>query len=246
MQPERALSPGGAATRLERARALLGHLEAGNDAEAERLLDEWAGVRESELFRELGKLTRDLHEALNAFRLDARLADIAAVDIPDAKDRLRYVITMTEQSASRTLGAIETCRPLCDELRARGDALARDWQRFLRREMQAAEFRELTRRLAEFLPWVVEGAGRMKGDLSEVLMAQGFQDLTGQIIKRVIALVEEVERNLVNLIRLTGSKSGDAQAKAGALEGPQVPGRQSADAVSGQDEVDELLSSLGF
>lgn len=246
MKPESAYPPAGEQSRLDRARALVGHLEAGNQSEAERILDEWARVRESELFQELGRLTRDLHEALNAFRLDARLADIAAVDIPDAKDRLKYVITMTEQSASRTLGAIETCRPLCDELRERAGKLEGDWQRFLRRDMEAAEFRDLTRRLAEFLPWVVAGAARMKSDLSDVLMAQGFQDLTGQIIKRVIALVEEVERNLVNLIRLTGPRQGEAPAQPGALEGPQVPGRQSPDAVSGQDEVDTLLSSLGF
>lgn len=249
MQPERIAAGGADAARLAQARALVTHLEAGDESGANRILDDWTKLRESELFHELGKLTRDLHEALNAFRFDARLSNLANVDIPDAKERLNYVISMTEQSASRTLGAVEEGNPLCEEMQNRAAALAGDWQRFLGREMQAQEFRVLSRRLAEFLPWIGASATKLRGNLSDVLMAQGFQDITGQIIKRVITLVEEVEQNLVNLIRLTGHKQAAPEASASStakLDGPQVPGRAGTDACTGQDEVDALLSSLGF
>jgi chemotaxis protein CheZ len=89
----------------------------------------------------------------------------------------------------------------------------------------------------------------MKTNLNDVLMAQDFQDLTGQIISRVITLVEEVEGNLVELIRLTGDrfiKPQDAPETDTAAEGPHVPGVGRTDVVADQDEVDDLLSSLGF
>jgi chemotaxis protein CheZ len=236
--------------RIAQARQLLAHLESGNAAEADRVLGEIACAHDTGLFQEVGRLTRELHEALNAFRNDTRLASLANVDIPDAKERLHYVVSMTEQAASRTLSAVEESRPVCEELRARALGLHEDWRRFLERKMDVTEFRALSARLDEFLPWAEAGAARVGGNLSEALMAQGFQDLTGQIIGRVIKLVEEVEDSLVNLVRIAGQRSGatpePAARPADALEGPQVPRLRQSDAVSGQDEVDDLLSSLGF
>jgi len=243
------VSPAAGNERLALAKDLVQTLEAGDDVKANQILDELTKLRESQLFQELGKLTRELHEALNAFRLDSRLTNLASVDIPDAKERLNYVITMTEQAASRTLSAVEESRPLCSELMSWAGLLHEDWQRFMRREMEVVEFRDLCKRLMEFLSWIQGKVTRVDSNLSEVLMAQGFQDLTSQIIRRVITLVEDVEHNLVNLIRLTGQKMSPAETPAprtDTLDGPQIPGKSSPDAVSGQDEVDTLLSSLGF
>ena len=234
--------------RLALAKELVQSLEGGDGPGSGRILDELTKLRESELFQELGKLTRELHEALNAFRYDDRLNNLVSVDIPDAKERLNYVISMTEQAASRTLSAVEESRPVCGALVSRAASLQQEWQRFMRREMEAAEFRDLCKRLLEFLSWIGASVPRVDADLSEVLMAQGFQDLTGQIIRRVITLVEDVEHNLVNLVRLSGQKMSSVAPASDAekLDGPQVPGKTGADAVSGQDEVDSLLSSLGF
>ena len=237
---------------LVQARALIEHLEADNEREVDRLLDELTRVREGTLFQELGRLTRDLHEALNNFRLDTRISEITEKDIPDAKDRLNYVISMTEQAANRTLDVVEHSLPVSEQL-ARGAAvLTEDWERFQRREMEAGEFRELTPRIGAFLHQVEDDASRLRANLSEVLMAQDFQDLTGQIIRRVITLVQEVEDNLVGLIRMSGQKmlARDAVSADGGRDtvpgGPQIPGRAGPDVVSGQDAVDDLLSSLGF
>ena len=96
---------------LEQARALVSELESGNADAAEQLIDELGRVREQNLFRELGKMTRQLHDALNSFAVDSRIISMAESEIPDAKARLNHVITMTEDSANRTLAAVETrCR----------------------------------------------------------------------------------------------------------------------------------------
>ncbi|HKJ77450.1 MAG TPA: protein phosphatase CheZ [Gammaproteobacteria bacterium] len=246
---------------LEQARALVAQLEEGKEEEAARLLDELTKQREESLFTELGKLTRQLHEALNSFRVDSRIAEVAEHEFPDARERLKYVITMTEQAAGKTLDAVEGSMPLCDELEQRASGLQEEWGRFTRRELDAEGFRSLSRDVETFLGEVVDGAPRLRGSLQEVLMAQDFQDMTGQIIKRVISLVEDVEESLVELVRISGQnlmpeavkegpkKEEEEKEKAAAAgieaTGPAVPGVD-AETVSGQDEVDDLLSSLGF
>ena len=240
------------AAKLDAARQLVERLEAGDAAGADRQVDELTRIRETELFREVGQLTRELHEALKAFKTDTRLAAVAE-EIPDAQDRLTHVIDMTEQSAHRTLTAVEQSLGVVDGLSARGAELRDTWHRFRRRELSAEEFRELSRDLEQFLDRLGEEGGQLQAHLTEALMAQDYQDLTGQIIRRVINLVQEVEAGLVSLISISGRRRGEEKAApadkpviGGTLEGPQVPGRESASAVSGQDEVDDLLSSLGF
>ena len=246
---------------LEQARTLVQQLEQGKEDEASRLLDELTKQREQSLFSELGKLTRQLHEALNSFRVDSRMAEVAEREFPDARERLKYVITMTEQSAERTLDAVEGSMPLCDDLEQRAAKIKDEWDRFTRRELDAEGFRVLSRDVEAFLGEVTEGTPKLRGSLQEVLMAQDFQDMTGQIIKRVISLVEDVEGSLVELVRISGQnlmpeavqeghkKAEQDQEKAAAAGieacGPAVPGVD-AETVSGQDEVDDLLSSLGF
>lgn len=238
---------------VQRVRELSQHVESGNSEEADRILDQIAKLRESSLFQELGKLTREFHEALNSFRLDARLASFAEKEFPDARDRLRHVVKMTAQSADRSLTAAEQSMPICDALEAEASELRQLWGRFARREMSADEFRQLSGRLSGFFDSVSSDAGALRGNLNEVMMAQDFQDLTGQIIERVITLVDEMEGSLVDLIRLSGQnlrQPSEAPSKEELLKGagPVVPGVDDAAAniVSGQDEVDDLLSSLGF
>ncbi|MFZ2207361.1 MAG: protein phosphatase CheZ [Porticoccaceae bacterium] len=236
---------------LTLARNFVHEMGQGNREQAEMLLDELSRVKQTDLFREVGKLTRDLHEALNHFRMDTRLADFAVQDIPDAKERLNYVIAMTEQSANKTLGAVESALPLSEQLRDHSVVLTEQWLKFRSREMSVQEFRDFCRVLDRFFLEVSDGARTLNGYLSEVLMAQDFQDLTGQIIRRVITLVQDLEVSLVDLIRLSGPAAikrevGDKSGKVVALAGPVVPGVDHGDSVQGQDEVDALLSSLGF
>jgi chemotaxis protein CheZ len=204
-------------------------------------------------------MTRQLHDSLTSFALDSRMQSLAESDIPDAKARLNHVISMTEDSANRTLNAVDGTLPIAENLQKSSNDLIEKWDRFRNKDMNVDEFRSMSHEIDTFLGETRDSADRIHSNLSEVMMAQDFQDLTGQIIRRVITLVTEVEDNLVDLIRLSGSSEADAGrdkalSKDGVSEedlmkgvGPQVPGvGEEGGSVSGQDEVDDLLSSLGF
>jgi len=232
--------------RLMLAKQLVEHLEAGNEAEATHVSSLLTEGVESKLFLEVGRLTRELHEAINEFLLDPRINEMAQVEIPDASERLTYVITMTEKSANTTLGAVEAGLPLADDLGVKARAISEQWERFCNRELSVDDFRELSRELGGFLALTTKRSKQLHGHLTEVLMAQDFQDLTVQIIRQVITLVHDVEDKLVQLVRISGSKLPEKQKDAKKLEGPVIPGIDQGDTVSGQDDVDDLLSSLGF
>jgi chemotaxis protein CheZ len=244
---------------LELARQYVAELDAGNQQNADEVLAELTDMRESQLFQELGKLTRDFHEAINGFNSDERITTLTQDDIPDAKQRLTYVIEKTDEAANKTLNAVEIAIPVCEQLENSLNDLGAEWEKFLSREMKPQEFRQLSGSIKEFFHSSGRDLLSVKQNLNEILMAQDFQDITGQIIKKVITLVSEVESNLVELIRINGNlgvpkaansnkqeqKAATADAKS-ELEGPQIPGMESDGVVGGQDDVDELLSSLGF
>lgn len=240
------------------ARQLIKHMEAQNEEEVNRLLKELTEIRHDKLFCELGRLTRELHETLKGFQVDTRIASLAENDIPDAKKRLGHVIDMTEASALRTLTAVESSMPLSQAMGERTRHFKKSWRSFRRREMTAEQFRSLSREMDKFLEHTDGDMSQLQNNLSEILIAQETQDLSGQIIKQVIALVEDLEVSLVELIRITGGAGIDAdiedERSVNAHEttknlngsGPVIPGVEGTDVMQSQDEVDELLSSLGF
>ncbi|MBK1674880.1 chemotaxis protein CheZ [Ectothiorhodospira shaposhnikovii] len=233
---------------LDRARELVKLMESGEEEAAGRLIEEMGRMHESLLFQELGKLTRDLHEALNSFRMDSRLSELTQMDIPDAKERLNYVVAMTDQAAHRTITAVEEALPVSEALAERARTLAGDWVRFRQREMSVDEFRAVSQSLADFLGDTERDAEVLRKHLSEVLMAQDFQDLTGQVIRRVMTLVQDMEDNLVGLVRISGQRLSKPESQDPTKPGgPAVKGTSDhGDVVSNQDDVDDLLSSLGF
>ena len=214
-------------------------------------------MRDQSLYHEVGRLTRSLHEAIQNFHIDAHNAEQQAElsKMADASDRLAYVVKMTSQAANRTLDLVEESMPLSADIRTQAQTIGQEWQRFRRREMQPDEFRDLCRRLEAFLGQVEQNSGKVSANLSEILLAQDFQDLTGQVIQKVTALVREVEENLVKLVvmasnvdRITGivhEFSNSAEQAAAEGIGPQIDTARE-DVVSSQDDVDDLLSSLGF
>ena len=242
---------------LELARQCLAQLEQGNQLEADNILSELTNLRESQLFQELGKLTREFHEAINGFNADDRISTLAQADIPDARERLSYVIEKTDDAAHRTLSAIEEVLPITDALEVSAAEIRTEWDRFLKKEMTPQEFRDLSQRIKDFFDSTDDNLKGIKTNLNDILMAQDFQDITGQIIKRVITMVNEVEKSLVELVKLGSGLSPSSKpeqdevvkqksSQPGELEGPQIPGMESEDAITSQDDVDELLSSLGF
>lgn len=234
---------------IARVKDLLAALEKGDATGASEVIDDLTKVRETEIYKEMGRITRELHDAISAFGMDEQISVLAQSEIPDARQRLHHVIDMTDQAANKTLSEVEESLPICEELEKRSSELHDDWSRFTQRNMDLNEFKQLAKRMDEFFSVNTGDAGKLRTSLTNVLMAQDFQDLTSQIIKKVIKLVEEVEGNLVEIIKLTGSldKDKEVTVREDKLAGPVVPGvNDGGTTVSGQDDVDELLSSLGF
>jgi chemotaxis protein CheZ len=174
------------------------------------------------------------------------------VDMPDAAERLRYVITTTESAAHKTLTAIEEALPVSENLKSTANTLDEQWGRFLQRELTVDDFKQLSGDLSAFLKKAVKDSNELHDKMNEIMMAQGFQDITGQIIRKVIVLVQDVETRLVQLIKLAGDQQTskhDEEMKKKRMEqedGPAVPGVTQSETVNNQDDVDDLLSSLGF
>ena len=235
---------------LDLSKQLVSALENGDEANADVLLDELAGLRETQLFKEIGRLTRQLHDTMVSFSVDEKITAMTEHDIPDAKERLQYVIAMTEQAADQTLTAVENLVPISQELNSQVNVLAGKWGRFLDREMPLEEFKAMTSEITQHFKQSQDGLAQVQAGLNDILMAQGFQDITGQIIRRVIALVQDLESSMVKLISITGRKTGgkDDYHNEHDLPGPVVPGvdDKAGDVATSQVDVDDLLSSLGF
>lgn len=245
---------------LEDARQLVEFLEKGEN-EAARALLEASKIQDSmELFAEVGKLTRQLHDSLNTFNIDSRIVDLANEDIPDAQSRLNYVIETTEEAANRTMDAVESSMPIAEKIKTGVEAVLPGWKKLMNRQLELGEFKSLCHDLDKFLEDANEDSSKLNDLLTEILMAQGYQDLTGQVIRRVITLVKEVEDSLVNMLTVFGEpeaelkkvvdsaeKSKSSKPKASEeAEGPIIDAADRDDVVQGQDDVDDLLSSLGF
>ncbi|VAW69667.1 Chemotaxis response - phosphatase CheZ [hydrothermal vent metagenome] len=239
---------------LEKAEALVASLQLENtsDQQLEAQIEAVNNLRDNSLFQELGKMTREIHDSIMNFRMDTRIADLAETDIPDAKDRLEYVITMTEKAANTAMGVIEEGSPVAEKLGAQASVLKVQWEKFRKRELSADELRDMGNDVEAFFDESELMMSKLLSGFTEILMAQDFQDLTGQIIRQVINLVNEIETNLVGLIKIQGESLAPgepqkAQSTEAKLDGPQVPGKETSDDVmKGQDDVDDLLASLGF
>ena len=244
------------------AQDLLDSLERGNIGDAVQVIHDLNKARDQGLYFEVGKLTRELHNSIVNFQIDLHGSHAEEVSqISDATERLNYVVRMTEKAANRTMDLVEESAPLVNDLSSESRSLGADWARFMRREVGADEFRELAKRIELFLERSERDSGKLSGHLNDILLAQDFQDLTGQVIKRVTSLVTEVERNLVKLVcmasqidRYTGIQHDhdalraeqEQQKEPTRGEGPQIHADKRDDVVSGQVDVDDLLSSLGF
>lgn len=238
---------------LEEAKQLVAYLEQGDDDSANALLEAVSAKESVELFAEVGKLTRQLHDALNTFQLDERIAGLANDDIPDAQTRLTYVIEETEKAANTTMDAVESCMPIAESLSERITALEPEWQKLMTRQIELGEFKSLCMDIDALFKDMSKDSSKLNSLLTEVLMAQGYQDLTGQVIRRVIDLVKEVEDSLVNMLTVFGERDAPVKAQsttnkpdAVEAEGPIMNAEKRDDVVQGQDDVDDLLSSLGF
>src|SRR5882762_5472698 len=187
------------------------------------------------VWEDLRALNASLQRTLDDFRSSFHRASVAGKEMPDARVRLDHVLKLTEDAAHRTLDLVERSCPLANRLATEAAALVEPI-RVARAAYSGRGIEDLLSRVEAFLMSAERDGEAVRANLDEVLMAQSYQDLSGQIIRTVIKLVVELERTLGHFSKLAGDLPADAssaitqQACDGRGHGPAVPG-VSTDAV---------------
>lgn len=196
-----------------------------------------------EMLARVGQITRSLHDNLRELGYDKFLEKVAC-EIPDVRDRLNYVAQMTEQAAQRVLNATDLASPLQDKIIVGAETLSHEWDTILSSQPQDSVYRNLAEKTQNYLVTTKNDAQLTRQQLFEIMMAQDFQDLTGQVVNRVTRLVHDIEQQLVQF--LIEFSPEIAETDSGLLNGPQVKTEGKTDIVTSQEQVDDLLDSLGF
>lgn len=189
----------------------------------------------------VGHMARSLHDALRDLGLNKEVGK-AASSIPDARDRLNYVANMTQQAADKVLTATEAAQPVVASMREETSLLVNEWSRLA--TMTPDELRSLVARNCAYLSGSVDQLGEVNNHLVDIMMAQDFQDLTGQVIKKIIVITTDMEEKLLSI--LLEHAPAEFKEEIGVLNGPVINSIGRADVVTSQDQVDDLLESMGF
>lgn len=201
---------------------------------------------QGKVFKQVGLMARQLHDTLGALGYD-KLIEKTVSAIPDARDRLAYIANLTEQAACKVLNATDIASPLQEELEAGAALLGSKWDALYANKMGVEDFKLLASETRAFLKNAVpQRTAATKEQLMEIMMAQDFQDLTGQVIKKVVGLAQDLESQLMNVLieTMPGEKRTDSVNTL--LNGPVINAEGRTDVVASQQQVDELLDSLGF
>jgi len=185
-------------------------------AAADAAVEQLVKSPEDSLFKEVGKVTRRLHDSLKSFKdaIDPKITQLVSNEVPSAVDRLQYCVRKTEEAANKTMGIVEKHLLQMDELAANI------------RKLQGPE---------DAVKYLKDFKNRYEDDLTEIITTQSFQDLTGQTIQKVIQLVADIEKELVGMVAAFGLK-----IDMGAKGSEEVREKVS------QAGVDDLLKEFGF
>ncbi|MFN3545399.1 MAG: protein phosphatase CheZ [Thiobacillus sp.] len=192
----------------------------------------------------IGQITRTLHESLRELGLD-KVVQQATQEIPDVRERLNYVARMTEQAAQRVLNATDAAIPLQERIDAGAEEVLGGWQAALTAPFSEERYRDMATLTMQCLVDMRSDTSATKQQLLDIMMAQDFQDLTGQVIRKVTELAHNLEQQLVQLLIDYAPSEIRRESNSGLLNGPQIDPNKS-DVVSSQSQVDDLLDSLGF
>ena len=196
------------------------------------------------MFERLGGIVRLLHDSLRELGYDKALTE-ASSQIVDAQDRLEYVATLTEQAANKVLNTLDEGMPAQDVLSKKAKDMDSRWTALFDGKLSLEEFKALAGDSRQFAQAVSEATEAEKARLLEIMMAQDFQDITGQLIKKVVNITKTVENELAQLLR--DNAPAEVREKlaqkqdAPLMQGPSVPS-----VALDQDNVDDLLADLGF
>jgi chemotaxis protein CheZ len=195
------------------------------------------------MFEQVGRCTRQLHDAMRQLGYDQTLLHSSS-QIADAKGRLEYVAELTEKAANKVLNAVDEGLPEEDLLLGKARTLADSWELLFSGKLGIEEFKALAQESRGFTQLVAQTAERQKARMMDIMMAQDFQDITGQIIKKIVGITQTHEQELAKILRDHAPRLGAGKIEEKSVDllaGPAVPANALA-----QDDVDDLLADLGF
>jgi chemotaxis protein CheZ len=211
--------------------------------------DAEAGEGDKGMFERLGGIVRLLHDSLRELGYDQKLTE-ASSQIVDAQDRLEYVASLTEQAANKVLNTLDDGMPAQDVLSKQAKDMEMRWADLYEGKLSIDQFKVLAGDSRQFAQAVSVATEAEKARLLDIMMAQDFQDITGQLIKKVVNITKTVENELAQLLRdnappevreKLAQKQSAQEQPAELMQGPSVPS-----AALDQDSVDDLLADLGF
>ncbi len=204
-----------------------------------------AATPQEAVFNRIGHMARNLHDSLRELGYDKSL-EATARQIPDARERLGYIVQMTEQAASRVLNATDIAKPAQAALQQAMTTLGARWEKMFANQLSVDEFKQLAADTRVFFVAAPDKVAITNAQLTEIILAQDFQDLTGQVIKKIVDIVQNFETQLLQVLIETMPEEKRAAAPEGLMNGPVINAAGRSDVVTSQAQVDDLLESLGF
>jgi chemotaxis protein CheZ len=219
-------------------------------AAAQRPACPQTGIPADAVYQRIGHLTRTLHDALRELGYDKELQGTRD-QLPDARDRLTYIARVTGEAAEKVLNAVDQARVVQEQMTQRATDLRKRWQAVAQYTAQDAQRatpagRQLVDETCSFFAGVGGQTDATQAILTDIMMAQDFHDLTGQVIRKVVTLAQNMEEQLLKLLIETTPPEQRRKIEPEMLEGPVVKAEGRTDVVTDQAGVDDLLASLGF
>ena len=198
-----------------------------------------------DVFQRLGGLTRTLHDALRELGYDKSVGN--AVDqLPDARARLNYIANLTGQAAEKVLSTVEQTQKIQDNILQKASDLDQAWDKMFSQEMSLDDFKTYALQTHQFFKTVRDSTQQTNSYLTEIMLAQDFHDLTGQVVNRIATMAQTLEEQLVRLLLDATPAERRPQVNDMWLSGPAIDTSGRTDVCGDQTQVDDLLESLGF
>lgn len=196
-------------------------------------------------YQRVGVLTRQLHNALRELGYQKKVEE-AVSSLPDTRQRLDYIARLTGDAANRALSNVEQGQSIQQSVSSEGAVLRKQWDELFACQLSVEQFKQLAQQTRSYLDTVQRSTEDTQVLLTDIMMAQDFHDLTGQVIQKIVVLVQHFEDELVKLLIESTPPDKRAAVKSEWLNGPVIDGVSRDDVVTDQSQVDELLESLGF
>jgi chemotaxis protein CheZ len=198
-----------------------------------------------DFYHRIGGLTRQLHDALRELGYHKKVEQ-AVNAMPDTRQRLDYIARLTGDAADRTLSNVEKGQEILDRVDGDVSRLGGQWQQLFDRELGVTDFKQVAVDTHAFLARMKDDTSATQALMTDIMMAQDFHDLTGQVIQKVVKLAQDFESELLKLLIESTPADKRKTAHSEWMNGPVIDADHRDDVVTNQAQVDDLLESLGF